>query len=202
MSFGKRTTSADTASGHGIPDFTPTPEQADTAGPGQERHRDAQHKVAATAEGCGKVANGGDARLASGGCPNLSANVALGGEKGEAVAHAVIRSNGPDASPRLIADPAFERRLREAPDVSVPLFAAPVEARMPDDEAFDAELGRIAMRFVDRAGDVHPGIDDAETICAAFHKAMSDAIMKRFPSARGPAVNQDVQRRSRCDEMS
>ena len=29
----------------------------------------------------------------------------------------------------------------------------------------DAELGKTAMRFVDRAGDVHPGIDDAETIC-------------------------------------
>jgi len=34
------------------------------------------------------------------------------------------------------------------------------------------------MRFVDRAGDVHPGIDDAETICAEFYKAMSDVIEK------------------------
>ena len=34
-------------------------------------------------------------------------------------------------------------------------------------EKWDAELGRAAMRFVDRAGDVHPGIDDAETICAS-----------------------------------
>ena len=42
----------------------------------------------------------------------------------------------------------------------------------------DAELGRTAMRFVDRAGDVHPGIDDAETICAEFYKAMSDVIEK------------------------
>lgn len=38
--------------------------------------------------------------------------------------------------------------------------------------AFDIELGKTAMRFVDRAGDVHPGIDDAETICADFYKAM------------------------------
>lgn len=37
---------------------------------------------------------------------------------------------------------------------------------------FDIELGNTAMRFVDRAGDVHPGIDDAETICADFYKAM------------------------------
>ena len=28
-------------------------------------------------------------------------------------------------------------------------------------EVWDARLGRVAMRFVDRAGDVHPGIDDA-----------------------------------------
>ena len=45
---------------------------------------------------------------------------------------------------------------------------------------WDAELGRTAMRFVDRAGDVHPGIDDAETICADFHKAMS-AVIERMP---------------------
>ena len=45
---------------------------------------------------------------------------------------------------------------------------------------WDAELGRTAMRFVDRAGDVHPGIDDAETICAEFHAAMS-AVIERMP---------------------
>lgn len=39
-----------------------------------------------------------------------------------------------------------------------------------------AALGKVAMRFVDRAGDVHPGIDDAETICADFYKAMDEAI--------------------------
>jgi len=47
-------------------------------------------------------------------------------------------------------------------------------------EKWDAELGRTAMRFVDRAGDVHPGIDDAETICAEFYKAMSEVI-ERMP---------------------
>ncbi|WP_343743117.1 hypothetical protein [Herbaspirillum huttiense] len=47
------------------------------------------------------------------------------------------------------------------------------------DQSF-AELGRIAMRFVDRAGDVHPGIDDAERICRDFHQAMSDAIDAQF----------------------
>ena len=47
-------------------------------------------------------------------------------------------------------------------------------------EKWDAELGRTAMRFVDRAGDVRPGIDDAETICAEFYKAMSEVI-ERMP---------------------
>lgn len=42
----------------------------------------------------------------------------------------------------------------------------------------DAELGRVAMRFVDRAGDVHPGIDDAERICAEFYAAMSEVLDK------------------------
>ena len=35
----------------------------------------------------------------------------------------------------------------------------------------DAELGRTAMRFVDRAGDVAE-CDPAERICAEFNKAM------------------------------
>lgn len=35
-----------------------------------------------------------------------------------------------------------------------------------------AALGDVAMRFVDRAGDVHPGIDDADRICAEFSQAM------------------------------
>lgn len=51
-------------------------------------------------------------------------------------------------------------------------------------DAVDAELGRTAMRFVDRAGDVHPGIDDAETICAEFYKAMSGVIDKHWNGPR------------------
>lgn len=43
-------------------------------------------------------------------------------------------------------------------------------------EKWDAELGRVAMRFVDRAGDVHPGIDDADRICREFYEAMSAVI--------------------------
>jgi hypothetical protein len=66
--FGKRSTSAATASGHELPDLASSPEQAEAVGPGAERHRDARHKVAATAEGCGRVANRGDARVASAGC--------------------------------------------------------------------------------------------------------------------------------------
>ena len=45
---------------------------------------------------------------------------------------------------------------------------------------WDAELGRTAMKFVDRAGDVHPGIDDADAICAEFYKAMCEVI-ERMP---------------------
>lgn len=45
-----------------------------------------------------------------------------------------------------------------------------------DRDARYAELGRIAMQFVDRAGDVHPGIDGAENICADFYAAMQKTI--------------------------
>ena len=45
----------------------------------------------------------------------------------------------------------------------------------------DAALGKVAMQFVDRAGDVHPGIDDAETICADFYKAMVAELHKGTP---------------------
>ena len=47
-------------------------------------------------------------------------------------------------------------------------------------EKCDAELGRVAMRFVDRAGDVHPGIDDADRICREFYEAMS-AVINQMP---------------------
>jgi hypothetical protein len=54
-------------------------------------------------------------------------------------------------------------------------------ARAPADSVLeDAELGRIAMCFVDRAGDPHPGIDDAETICREFYAAMSAVLDPRF----------------------
>ena len=45
---------------------------------------------------------------------------------------------------------------------------------------WEAELGRTAMKFVDRAGDVHPGIDDADAICAEFYKAMCE-VLERMP---------------------
>ena len=45
---------------------------------------------------------------------------------------------------------------------------------------WDAELGRTAMKFVDRAGDLHPGIDDADAICAEFYKAMCETL-ERMP---------------------
>ena len=45
---------------------------------------------------------------------------------------------------------------------------------------WDAELGRTAMKFVDRAGDVHPGIDDADRICEEFYKAMCE-VLEQMP---------------------
>lgn len=42
-----------------------------------------------------------------------------------------------------------------------------------------AELGETAFRFIDRAGDPHPGIDDAETICKEFEMAMVAVLEKR-----------------------
>lgn len=53
---------------------------------------------------------------------------------------------------------------------------------------WDAELGRTAMHYVDRAGDVHPGIDDAEKICADFYKAMCDVI-ERMPHVQRMALS-------------
>jgi hypothetical protein len=36
-----------------------------------------------------------------------------------------------------------------------------------------AEIGLIAFKFVDRAGDPHPGIDSAERICSDFYHAIT-----------------------------
>ena len=51
------------------------------------------------------------------------------------------------------------------------------------DVQLDAELGKTAMKFVDRAGDVHPGIDDAETICSDFYKAMVNTLYATMKGA-------------------
>jgi hypothetical protein len=71
LDLGKRTTSAATASGHEIPDSASTPEPVEAAGPGQERHHNADQQPAGAGEGCGEVANEGDARVASGGRAQL-----------------------------------------------------------------------------------------------------------------------------------
>ena len=42
--------------------------------------------------------------------------------------------------------------------------------------AIDAALGRTAMKFVDRAGDGHPEIDEAVAICAEFYEAMTKTL--------------------------
>lgn len=48
--------------------------------------------------------------------------------------------------------------------------------------AEDIELGQTAIRFMDRAGDVHPGIDDVETICVEFYTAMAAVVNKYHPT--------------------
>jgi tRNA(Ile)-lysidine synthase TilS/MesJ len=45
----------------------------------------------------------------------------------------------------------------------------------------EAKLGCVAISFVDRAGDTHPGIDDAETICKEFYEEMSKALNTWYP---------------------
>jgi hypothetical protein len=73
-------------------------------------------------------------------------------------------------------------------DYRAMLAASPVPADREPVTDLDAELGRTAMLFVDRAGDVAPGIDDAETICAEFHAAMLAVLDKHPPSKDGEPV--------------
>jgi len=86
----------------------------------------------------------------------------------------------------------LEHHLRTRPAregfVSVPVET--LEAMRKD--ARYVEYGRVAMRFVDRAGDVHPGIDDAETICAEFYEAMSKAVDAAMIEAAKGDTNADV----------
>ena len=75
-----------------------------------------------------------------------------------------------------------------------PTAQAKPDAGVLEDAAkteWDAELGRTAMRFVDRAGDVHPGIDSAEKICADFYAAMSDVI-EQMPWVRSMNASIDA----------
>ncbi|MDR6768663.1 hypothetical protein J2W88_003967 [Acidovorax delafieldii] len=86
--------------------------------------------------------------------------------------------------PVLIAREDLERMLSEYRKHATPQPAPATQQAGADNHPYaiqwDAELGRTAMRFVDRAGDVHPDIDDAETICTEFHAAMS-AVIERMP---------------------
>lgn len=59
--------------------------------------------------------------------------------------------------------------------------APPPPEREPQKHDKNRELAETAMRFVDRAGDVHPGIDDADRICAEFHAAMAAVVDKWHP---------------------
>ena len=110
----------------------------------------------------------------------LKSVIALCGHRGYSPANIEVW----DKDDKWIADlwRQAESMLTTSPTPPAEQQAAPKAApgEPSYSEKWDAELGRTAMRFVDRAGDVHPGIDDAETICAEFYKAMSEVI-ERMP---------------------
>ena len=69
-------------------------------------------------------------------------------------------------------------------------FARAIEQAVlqsPDIQALrkDAELGRTAMRFVDRAGD-YCKEDPAERICDQFHGAMADVVDRHYAMEQKP----------------
>jgi hypothetical protein len=61
-----------------------------------------------------------------------------------------------------------------------PLFERAALVELTDDQKIDIELGKVAMRFVDRAGDP-ADCDPAERICAEFHAAVSAVLNKWRP---------------------
>ncbi|MFA9286446.1 hypothetical protein ACCQ08_16780, partial [Comamonas sp. SY3] len=79
------------------------------------------------------------------------------------------------------------RDERDAADSALSAAPPPPE-REPQKHEENRELAETAMRFVDRAGDVHPGIDDADRICAEFHAAMMEVIEKWHPMPMPPGI--------------
>lgn len=79
------------------------------------------------------------------------------------------------------------RDERDAADAALSAAPPPPE-REPQKHDENRELAETAMRFVDRAGDVHPGIDDADRICAEFHAAMMEVIEKWHPMPMPPGI--------------
>ncbi len=82
-----------------------------------------------------------------------------------------------------IADPRNKHFAGDAQIVARDALSAapPPSEREQQKHEENRELAETAMRFVDRAGDVHPGIDDADRICAEFHAAMMEVIEKWHP---------------------
>jgi hypothetical protein len=66
-------------------------------------------------------------------------------------------------------------------EATAPLYEVIKDLRFKLKEAErDAALGRVAIKFVDRAGD-WCDVDPAERICAEFYKAMSEAVDATCP---------------------
>lgn len=61
----------------------------------------------------------------------------------------------------------------------------------------DAELGRAAMRFIDRAGD-YCKEDPAERICDEFHNAMADIVDRQCAKKGMPSNRYDTNGSLKC----
>lgn len=107
---------------------------------------------------------------------HIAAAVVESGYSGDPDTKGTLIVRALDLSECKVGDYLYAASTRPAPN------DAPDNCKIQDtnQQSWDAELGRTAMQFVDRAGDVHPGIDDAETICAEFYKAMM-AVIERMP---------------------
>ena len=94
------------------------------------------------------------------------------------VAHGLLRDDGKrlvchEGAPLVRSLPVGPMESGQTP---VPLYLKPIAAELTPSQQLDIDLGRTAMRFVDRAGDPTPGVDPAEKILAGFYQAMSEVI--------------------------
>lgn len=83
----------------------------------------------------------------------------------------------PAPRPGLVIAPQIRELRAKLQSMLPPEQFEQVAGFLPDEGLLrrlemDTALSNVAMRFVDRAGDIHPGIDGAERICGHFYAAM------------------------------